>query len=307
MRTCPNCGHMLSEKDTICFKCGMQLSQISKPSGMGGGPSGPMMPVGMNPRGGNMRGVPSSNNKKSDNSKIIYIVMGVVVVLAILIVVIVFVNKNSKYEETDNTNSNVVLKHDEEDEEAKKKAEAEAAKQQQQNPDPQPDPEPQQPEKPTVNTDCGNPIITEGYHLVANNGYGYAVPDEYTAKDYGVQGFDILNYKKTKEMLINISKGSLANIKETLPAVKQMYIDSGAVVHNIKVTTISDIEMACVELTKNGQNMVIGITDAAEGEIFVIAAFNAETNEIDYDVLAEGANIVKSAKKTTCSGGLSVT
>ena len=102
-------------------------------------------------------------------------------------------------------------------------------------------------------------------------------------------------------MLISINKGTIANLKETLPAVKQMYIDAGAVVHNIKVTTIADVEVICVELTKNGQSMIIGITDAADGEIFVIAVYNMKTNDFDYDILAEGVKIVRTAKKTVCN------
>jgi len=310
MRTCPNCGHMLSEKDTICFKCGMQLSQISKPNSMGPGPQQPMMgmnnknvPKGMLGKGMPNKGIPAPN-KPSDNSKMTFIILGVVVVLAIIAVVIVFVSKNSKYDENENKNNNdVVLKRD--DEETPKKVDPEA------DPDPKPETpseqpttppsEPSTPVAPSTKTECGTPVITEGYHLVSNNGYGYAVPDEYTAKDYGTKGFDILDYKKTKEMIISINLGTLDNLKNTLPAVKQMYIDSGAAVHNIKVTTIADIEVICIELSKNGQNMVFGITDAADGEIFVIAVWDAVNNEFNYDILEEGIKIVKSAKKTACS------
>ncbi|MBQ4032291.1 MAG: zinc ribbon domain-containing protein [Bacilli bacterium] len=305
MRTCPNCGHMLSEKDTICFKCGMQLSQISSPGGnMGGGPM--QAPPMMRAKGG-QGGFPMNNggNKDGDN-KSIYIVLGVVVVLAIIAVVIVFVTKNNKVEGDEDTNSDVVLKQEEPEPKKEEPVippedpeEPEEPEEPEQPEQPQVPEQPQQPTTPGHTTPVGGEVtVPEGYHLVSNNGYSYAVPDEYTAKDYGTQGFDILNYQKTKEMMISISLGTLENLKNTLPAVRQMYIDSGAVVHNIKVTTISDIEMICVELTKNSQNMIIGITDAAPGEIFVIAVLAVKTNDFNYDILAEGANIVKSAVKT---------
>ena len=282
MRTCPNCGHMLSEKDTICFKCGMQLSQISSP----GGNSGPMQAPPMMRAKGGQSGFPMNNgaNKGGDN-KSIYIVLGLIVVLAIVAVIIVFVSKNNKVEGDEDTGSDVVLKQEEpEPKPVEPDPEPEEPEPEPEEPEP-PITTPEQPEQPTDpgsghTTPIGGEVsVPEGYHLVSNNGYSYAVPDEYTAKDYGTQGFDILNYQKTKEMMISISLGTVANLKETLPAVRQMYIDSGAVVHNIKVTTISGIE-------------------AAPGEIFVGAVFAVKANDFNYDILAEGANIVKSAVKT---------
>ena len=296
MRTCPNCGHMLNEKDTICFKCGMQLSQISKTAGpMNNRQQQPMMPMNnrMNPKAVPMRGGapkkmgPTPNGNNNDKNKVIFLVLAAVVVLAIVIGVIVFVNKNSEYEDKNEGGSGetVLPITPNPDPEPDPNPDPNPNPDPEPDPNPDPNPEPKEPTPPTINTECGNPTITEGNHLVQNNGYGYAVPDEYTAKDYGTQGFDILNYQKSKEMLISISKGTVANLKNTLPAVKQMYIDSGAVVHTIKVTEIAGVEVICVELTKNGQNMIIGITNAAEGEIFVVAVYNVKTNEVDYDIL----------------------
>ena len=96
MRTCPNCGHMLSEKDTICFKCGMQLSQISQPAP---GNMPPQMNNNFNPmnnKGYNMQRPMNNNN---DKSKMIYLVLGCVVVLAVIAVVIVLVTKNNKMDD----------------------------------------------------------------------------------------------------------------------------------------------------------------------------------------------------------------
>ncbi len=303
MRTCPNCGHMLSEKDTICFKCGMQLSQIEKPKMSG--PMPPRQQMNMNNRPN-----PNFNKPKPANSgdnKSVYIVLGVVVVLAILAVIIVLVSKNNKLDEDSGEQTKQVEINEKDPEKEVEPTEPETPAEPAKPTEPEKPEQPEQPEQPSSggNTQCGKAEATPDQHVVSNNGYTYAVPNEYIEKDYGVQGFDIINYKKTKEMIISINNGTLANLKASLPAVQQMYIDSGAVVKGIKVTTIQGIEMICVELVKNGQNMIIGIADAAPGEIFTVAVYNSKSNNFDYEILSEGAVILKTAAKT-CSNNSAV-
>ena len=98
-------------------------------------------------------------------------------------------------------------------------------------------------------------------------------------------------------MIIAINIGEMENLKKTLPVIKQMYVDLGATVTDIKVSTISDIEVICVEMKKNGQNLIIGIAAAAPGEIFQVAVYNPVTNQYDYNILTEGINIIKTAVK----------
>lgn len=301
MRTCPNCGHMLSEKDTICFKCGMQLSQISQPAP---GNMPPQMNNNFNPmnnKGYNMQRPMNNNN---DKSKMIYLVLGCVVVLAVIAVVIVLVTKNNKMDDDDNVpEEKVVLKPTEEEPEKPVEPEQPEEPEQPTPIEPEKPDQPTQPEQPQGGnqnrTPNGTePQLKENQHAVANNGYKYAVPNEYSEKDYGVRGVHLINYKKTKQMIININIGTLANLKNNLPSVRQMYVDAGAVVHEVKIQVIADIEVLCVELTKNGQNMIIGIADAASGEIFAVNVYNSSTNDYDYSLLEEGIEIVKSAVKT---------
>jgi len=310
MRTCPNCGHMLSEKDTICFKCGMQLSQIEKPNM--GGPMPPRQQMNMNMN--NNRPNPNFNKplmppkSGGGDNKSVFIVLGVVVVLAILAVVIVLVSKNSKLEEDDTSTTTVEINEKDPEKEVEPTEPTEPEEPvEPEEPEPVTPTEPEQPDPVTPTdptqpssggTECGKAEPTMDQHLVSNNGYTYAVPNEYIEKDYGTQGFDIINYKKTKEMIISINRGTLANLKASLPAVQQMYIDSGAVVAGIKVTTIQGVELICVELKKDGKSMIIGIADAAPGEIFTVAVYNSKSNNFDYDILSEGVIILKTAAKT---------
>ena len=299
MRTCPNCGHMLSEKDTICFKCGMQLSQINQQ------PQGNMPPQmnnfnPMNNKGYNMQRPMNNNN---DKSKMIYLILGCVVVLAVIAVVIVLVTKNNKVDDDDVPDDKVVLKPAEDEPEKPVEPEEPEQPEEPEEPTPiepeNPNPGTSDPQTPSNRTPEGTePTLKENQHAVANNGYKYAVPNEYSEKDYGVRGVHLINYKKTKQMIININIGTLANLKNNLPSVRQVYVDAGAVVHEVKVQVIAGIEVLCVELTKNGQNMIIGITDAASGEIFAVNVYNSSTNDYDYALLEEGIEIVKSAVKT---------
>jgi len=312
MRTCPNCGHMLSEKDTICFKCGMQLSQIQKPNPGMMPPQQPMPQPMMNP---NMKGpnqkqpkqklIQKVNPNGESDGKSIYIIAGVIVLLVAVAGVIIFIGKNSKAEgEPPSQESGVVLQPEEDPGK-------------QVTPDtpttptePETPTEPVEPETPTEPEDPGlDPAdpekgenttvqVGENEHLVKNNGYSYAVPNEYMEKDYGTKGVDLLNYKKTKEMIISINLGTVAKLKNSLPALRQMYIDAGATINDVVIKNISGSEVICVELTKNNQNLIMGITDAAQGEIFVIAAYNVTNNKFDYDILAEGIGIVRTAVKT---------
>ena len=291
MRTCPNCGHMLSEKDTICFKCGMQLSQIEKPRGSS------IPPQMMFNQKNNNKGIPSGPKKiDDDKAKTIYIVLGAVVVLALLAVIMVFVSKNNRVDDKppEIEAPSVVLKpgdEDEDPEDPKKVIEPE-------KPTPTTPTTPTTPSGPTTHTPTGESATAgANEHVVNNNGYSYAIPNEYIEKDMGTKGVHLINYKKTKQMLIGISLGSIANLKERFPALQSMYTDAGAVVHRIESRTIEGIEVICVELTKNGQNMIIGITDAAEREIFAINVYNSSTNAVDYELLAEGVRIIKTAVK----------
>lgn len=296
MRTCPNCGHMLSEKDTICFKCGMQLSQIEKPR-----VNIPQQPMNFNQMNkGNNKGPRTLDD---DKTKTIYIVLAAVIVLSLLAVIMVFVSKNNKVDTPDpNTQQpQIILKPGDEEEEKN-----------------DPTKEVIEPEKPTPVTPDpntggdqnnnnnnnnnqtpvgGEVILGENEHEVSNNGYKYAVPNEYSEKDYGTKGVHLINYKKTKQMIININLGTVANLKQNIHSVKQIYVDAGAIVHDVKTMQVNGIEIIAVELTKNGQNMIIGIADAAAGEIFAVNVYNSETNTADYNLLTEGIKIIQSAVK----------
>ncbi len=305
MRTCPNCGHMLSEKDTICFKCGMQLSQIQKPNPGMMPPQQPMMNPNMKPQGkpGKPKLIQKVNPNGESDGKSIYIIAGVIVLLIAVAGVIIFMGKNSKAEgEPPSQEPDVVLKPEEQD------PQKQVTPEQPSTPvEPEQPTQPEQPKEPSdpgydpVDPDKGNNTtvqVGENEHLVKNNGYSYAVPNEYMEKDYGVKGFDLLNYKKTKEMIISVNIGTVAKLKNSLPALRQMYIDAGATINDVSIKNISGSEVICVELTKNNQNLIMGITDAAQGEIFVIAAYNVANNKFDYNILTEGVNIVRTAVKT---------
>jgi len=290
MRTCPYCGHMLSEKDTICFKCGRQLieSEINKNSNQNETkvPEPPLQNLAQ-PKNNKplvMNSSNKNNNQKNNSDFKLYIIAGISVILIIGIVFGVIKLMSDSPESASTPNTEIKLS------EPELPAEDETKEVTPSEDETTEEPVETEPEEKTI-------TLKDDEHLVTNSGYSYPVSNNFTEKDYGDNGVNLLDKENSKEIKIAIVQNTLLAIRENLDTVKKIHTDSGITVSDVVNQEINGIDVTIFYLEQDGIKVLRGMLDAEYGEIFVIDAYNKKTNEFDINILTEGIEIVSRAIK----------
>lgn len=136
--------------------------------------------------------------------------------------------------------------------------------------------------------------VTTNTSAVTFEGYTFQIPKTYATRTTNGQ---LQLVSSTKVMALDTQDGSFTQLKASKDYVKEYLENAGYTVSKLDIKTINGVEFIVGEIkTSSNQNMLMGYASLGANKVFVVVAANTSYT-IDYNLLYEAADIVKSAKK----------
>ena len=290
-KICPFCGHEMNENDNLCIKCGNQVSDqtffndYSEPQPPMEPIQNQQLPIDQVMQNQNYQDVPPLQSvppmmspvpqqqffsqqpkvKKKLNltyeqkQKILkYCGIGIAIIAFILLIVLIFNIVMSKdTKKVEKTGDDIKLTEDD------------AAKEERE--------------------------FLENSYEYNYGDFIYNIPDEYTANTLQNGSIDLNNTTNEKEILISITKADFKTVNNDQEAVKKNYENKGLTINKIANQLLNNQDYIVLEAKNRDMQMLIALTSKEDGYIHVITVYN-KSNQYDYDLLYEAANIIKYTK-----------
>ena len=141
-------------------------------------------------------------------------------------------------------------------------------------------------------------------YTVKFNGFTFKIP---TNLVYETQSDAILlgDEEGTWAAYIKVTKGSYSQMLSKKDQLQSIYQSMGFTSSEAVEKTIGGMSFITLEISKSGQNALLGITKANSMNIFAIAAYNLD-NEYDYKLLETVSSILSSAEYSSETNNMSV-
>ena len=286
MKTCPFCGHEMNEKDNLCIKCGNQVSdqpsydnnffdqqpienqnlpidQVMQNQGYQEVPPLQQVPQYMEPvQQQFFTPAPKQKKKLTDEQKqniLKYSGVAIGVIALILLIILIFniiASKDTKKAPTSDEDITLTDNDNSKDEEK----------------------------------EC----LENSYEYNFGD-FIYNIPNDYQSTTLPNGSLDLNNSTNEKEILISITNADFKTVNDDQDAIKKNYENKGLTINKIANQLINNQDYIILEAKNRDMQMLISLTSKEEGIIHVITVYN-KSNEYDYDLLYEAANIIKYTK-----------
>lgn len=301
MKTCPYCGHEMNEKDNLCIKCGNQVNDVGTTDNYFSTPEQSMpnqpvdqmyqnqaidqmyqsQPVDPSQQLPTLQPVPpyiqpittpdqffnipteapvQEPKKLSEEQKRKILKYGGIalgVVVLILVIILIFNLVASKNTGSKTPTEDVKLtEHDESDEDKE--------------------------------------YLDNSFEYNSGD-ITYNIPNEYKATTLSNGSIDLNNSTLEKEILLSITNANYKDVNSNQDAIKKNYENKGLTINKISNQLINNQDYIVLEAKNRDMQILIALTSKEEGIIHVITVYN-KSNEYDYELLNEAANIIKYAK-----------
>ncbi len=144
-----------------------------------------------------------------------------------------------------------------------------------------------------VTTNESGEKVSEGVSITVD-GYTYKVPSRYTAKESNGR-LQLTSKDNVDLALIDIVDGDFNNIRNNQTYIKNYLTTSGYTVLNIGNRVVGGMDFVTIEVSQNGQKMLMGYAKFNSSKVFLVTVGNTSYT-IDYDLLADVVPIMRSAQ-----------
>lgn len=286
-KICPYCGHEMNENDNLCIKCGNQVSDqsffndYSEPAQPVVDQNLPIDQVMQNqpyqetpplqqvpplmepsPQQKFFSAPPKVKKKLTDEQKqniLKYSGIAIGVIALILLIILIFnivVSKDTK--KTPSSSEDIKLTDGDEKKDEEKE------------------------------------YLDNSYEYNIGD-FIYNIPNDYKTTTLKNGALDLNNSTQEKEILISITKADFKTVNNDQEAVKKNYTNKGLTINKMANQLLNNQDYLILEAKNRDMQLLIALTSKEEGIIHVITVYN-KSNEYDYNLLYEAANIIKYSK-----------